>query len=264
MAAIAENRVTIDQVAYNLVPRENPTAQNGTAKQVHDFVTSAYGTWRITQLPWKIGDVVAETATLAGMAKESVQPLRDGVKVFKGAANGMIFGYWIWTMFEWDEQSSKVAAEGTGEQWVELGRRSVDCVTAGCHSMATLVPSAKSTLGNVALMTDLANDTIEACQAAVKWGRADELLTRCTNLSEDVQAGLQSEKTLHLISLTKSVLAVVAGIFGLLGLLLGVAIVPSIVLLTLGLATCSLAFVKHFFKENIPQFINREIAPIVV
>jgi hypothetical protein len=27
--------------------------------------------------------------------------------------------------------------------------------------------------------------------------------------------------------------------------------------LTLGLATCSLAFVKHFFKENMPLYIDK-------
>ncbi len=256
-AAINQNRVTLGGKEYALVPKRNEKADDSTAEKVHNFVSSAYGTYRVMQLPGKIAAVAAETATLAGAADEVIQPIQNVAKVFNTAANGMVWGYWTWLSFELGDQVSKVASDKAEcKDYIELFRQGADWTSAGCYSLSSLLPSFRSTLGNVATITDLTVDGIESYQAAEGWCRANSYLNQGVDLSKDVRKGLESEKTFQLIAGLKSVIAATAGIIGLVGLILGlilaapVEIVPPIVLLTMGLAACLLAVGKHFFREG--------------
>jgi len=260
--AVAVSRATLNGITYELSAKPNENANDGVAKRVHKWAGTAYGAWRLTQLPHKIGDVAAEIGSLAGASAEALLPIRETSKVFRRAADGMIFAYTLWTAGELAEQVGKVSKDGSAENVLELGRRSLEFITSGCHSLSSFWSGARSALGKTALVTELTADVIESYQAAAEWCKTDALLAQRSNLSEDVQAGLQSEKTLHLISLAKSVIAIAIGVFGVLGLFFGIAVVPSVVLLTMGLATCSLAYVKHFFQENMATFINREVVAL--
>ncbi|HEX2582781.1 MAG TPA: hypothetical protein VHL30_01545 [Chlamydiales bacterium] len=229
---------------HKLVPKLNEKAQNSGAKKVHDFVSSAYGTYRFTQLPGKIANVVIEGATLAGATEETIKPVKDVAKVFNTAANGMIWGYWLWSTFEVGDQVSKVIhdKEADGGDVIELVRVSTDWVTAGCHSLSTVLPSIKSTFGSIARFTDPTVDTIESVQAGGNLWRVSKLLSKDSPISEAVRKDLESEKSFQCIALAKSVIAAVAGIFA--------AFLPPLVLAITGLTVLLLALAKHFYREN--------------
>jgi hypothetical protein len=229
---------------HQLLPKLNDKEKDSGVKKVHDFVSSAYGTYRFTQLPGKIANVVVEGATLAGATEEAIKPVKDVAKVFNTAANGMIWGYWLWSTFEVGDQISKVIhdKETDGGDYIELFRRGTDWVTAGCHSLSSVLPSIKSTFGSIAMVTDPTVDTIESIQAGGSLWKVSTLLSKDSPISEEVRKDLESEKSFQLISLAKSVIAAVAGIFA--------AVLPPLVLAITGLTVLLLALTKYFFKEN--------------
>lgn len=229
---------------HKLVPELNKNEKHSGVKKVHDFASSAYGTYRFTQLPGKIANVVVEGAVLAGATEEAVKPVKDVAKVFNTAANGMIWGYWLWSTFEVGDQISKVIhdKETDGGDYIELFRRSTDWVTAGCHSLSSVLPSIKSTFGSIAMVTDPIVDTTESIQAGGSLWKVSELLSKDSPISPEVRKDLESERSFQLIALSKSVIAAVAGIFA--------AFLPPLAAAITGLTVLLLALAKHFYKEN--------------
>jgi len=245
------NGVTFQGASYDLTTKANEKSKNGILSQTHDFVSSGYGAYRLTQWPAKFLNLIAETGVSAGIAVENVAPLKNVSSIFNTAANGMIFSHWLWTGFEFRDQLSKVAEEGSGENCLELFRRGVECATATCHSAAYFVAEdVKKTLGSISVVTDLVNDTIEAYQAASRWIEADQFLNQGASLSSEVQEGLKSKKTLNMIWLAAKVVAVAAGIFAVLAKIAGTAALTPLALAIVGFTTCTLAILKHFFKVN--------------
>jgi hypothetical protein len=246
--------------------KRNAAATHSFIKKTHNFVASAYGAYRLTQLPGKTLALGGEIAHLAG-SPEIAKPMKDTAKVFNTAASGMIIAYWIWDSFELKDQIAEVAEKGFGDgRLLELFRVSLDWATAGCYSVGNFVSgTAKSSLGTVASVTDLSVDSIEAYQAAKNWVRADHLLANNPEFSEKLQGDLKAERTLQFISGMKSSVAVAAGVLGLLGAILAATLVPPVVFLTMGLMTCVLSIIKHYYKadmESVP-LSKWEFKPLV-
>ena len=265
MTANLVSTVVVNSRVCNLELERNNNQVQTTSKKIEHFIGTAYGAFRFTQMPGKVAAVFAEIATLGGAAEGTVKRLKDFGSVFTTAANGMTWSNWCKATFDVSEQVTKVCKYGEivqadlpadNPRYLELAQSLISWISAGCYSIPSLLPGVKPILGPVANVTDLTNDFIESAQAMDEWTKADKLLSQNDNhetgvhLDQAYRANLESEKTLHLIGLAKSVIAVTAGILGLIGLIMGAAIVPPIVTVTMGLATCSLAIVKHFYKES--------------
>jgi hypothetical protein len=252
MAAQADRiQVNYDGSPYTLTRKENEKAGDSTVAKIGAYLSTANGGYQTTKWFGKVFGLGAEAAVLAGKSEKEVKPLKDVAKVFNTAAGGMIFAYWGWASTQLVEQISTVANKGVGEgRFVELIRVSADWVTAGCHSVSSFLPVIKSTLGDIASCTDLSADSIESYQAIEKLSKANILLSENVNLSDQVKGDLESNTTLQWIAIAKSAVAVTAGIFAVLGLILGAVFLPPIVSLTMAFVGCTLSIAKSFYQEN--------------
>jgi len=235
-------------------PEINDMAKKSGVERVKSYLKSDEGASILPKVAKTAMDLVAEMARDSGHQRAS-KSLRKIAKGFGATTKGLFYAAWYVGTIELVEQSSKVMKEGVRDgKFVELIRRCFKWASTSTESILPFFfPSYSTPLKNIQIVTDLASDSIGAYQAGEGWAKADYELNRASaqsDISPEVQEHLKAERGLHLLSLVKSVLSAVAGIFGVLGLVLGFAIVPSVVLLTISLATYSLSIVKHFYKEN--------------
>jgi hypothetical protein len=265
MTAVARSpAIPLHGVSYNVESKPNPAATKGGFTRFKDYVGSADGAYKFTDLFTKVFKESIEIASLAGSAS-TVAALKGPGAVFSKLSGAFIFPYFAFASVKLKESAEKVANEGPSDGRVEnLVKDSLGWVTSGCYATLNFVDV--PVLGSIAKVTDLAGDSIELKQEVSAWTLADDLMKTHGKggVSSEIHHDLVEEKKLRFLGIIKAVVSVVGGIFAVLALILGAAVVPGIVAASLSLVGISMAFIKHFYRENMDQkvTIQREVVVI--
>ncbi len=215
-------------------------------QQIKSWLGSACGAYQFTALIGKVGALAANVAERVNSV--ATETFKQVSSVFGKAAGGMTFATSAYAICDTGDQFAKVLEKGAGEgRGLEAGRRVLDLTESMSYSVMALAPDIES-LGPVASVAGLGVQSISAFQAYENIAKVDVLLP--TVQSEEVKGALYEEKTFQLLSIVKAVAAVATGVIALVGTMVGAALLPPIVSLSIGVALSILGVVKHFYKEN--------------
>lgn len=95
---------------------------------------------------------------------------------------------------------------------------------------------------------------------AVEGVRTSRTQLERTDLSEVERRRPTEEGRMHMLKIAKTIFSVVGGVLGLVGLFLGYAVLPSVVLLTISTATLFFALWNQFYKDSMTHNLQARLA----
>jgi len=249
--------VTLNGYNYNInsvVKSEKDQAKSGLT-HLKDYLGTANGAYKCTDLPSKICKLGAETALL--MKNPAVASSLKGIgSGFSKAAGGFIVPYCAFSAIQLEESIELIDKKGGSAGNVEaLVKNSFSFVASACYSALLFGPN--KILNSVATVADFGEAGIELKQEACKFSEVSDM-EGAEGLTAEIKTKLAEKKKLHLFGLIKAVTSVVSGIFAVLALILATAVVPAIVSAVIGLVAITFTFIKHFYGENLDRKMTFE------
>lgn len=112
---------------------------------------------------------------------------------------------------------------------------------------------------------DAADITVESGEISKGFAELDKQSAeiakrRAQNVRAEELVRPTEEKRLHYIKIAKSACSATGAVLGLLGVIFKIALVPSVVLLTISTATVALAIWGHFYKETMTHKLDERFA----
>ena len=240
---------------YTTKATRNREAGDDCLTKFQHWAQTSTAAYRIPKFAATTTKIATEVVKYSGGSAFIVQSLGDTGNVLGGIANATSFAA-CFVAVPAAVKSVKKLTEGdvTGKKILDVFNKVADAVAFVAYSTLLFIRSEPAkVVGDVA---GVVADGTGVIQKASDLHQAINIAANPNITNENIRTGLKSHIKLKWIELSKEVTALATGILGLLGLMLGGAIVPAVILLTISLASTILAITSHFYKANMAQNIT--------